>query len=131
MNPNPKIPRAVVQVHIYLSEESSGLSQDSSKSSPCCCCNGVKARCKFCVRAKTKLPCFGCHLPGMGGATIPLHRHLLHNCPHLIVYQFHSSHHRLSLLNSRRQLLCTDSSCLHCLIPPRNHKPPTLHWGFV
>ena len=79
----------------------------------------------LCVR-QGQAPCFGCH-PAMGGATIPLHRRLLHNCPHLIVLsiprQSSSPLYRTAGANPLR--------CLHRLIPGIPNLQHHVHSGVL
>ena len=61
-------------------------SQVSSNSHPCCRCNGVNARCKFCACAKANLPCSGC---------LPARRGRCHNTAGLASSSQSPSSHRL------------------------------------
>ena len=58
----------------------------SSNSRPCCRCNGVNARCKFCACAKAKLPSSGC---------LPARRGRCHNTTGLASSSQSPSSHRL------------------------------------
>ena len=101
------------------------LTQVSSNSRPCCRCNGVNARCKFCACAKAKLPCSGC---------LPARRGRCHNTAGLASSSQSPSSHRLdhapsqqssSLFSTQQQVQHVDSQQLSPLPqPPEGSQSP-------